>query len=51
VESKHSHQLRQAASSFASHCLQQPIVGKVWQKYTLDISRLLKVLGSPKRSP
>jgi len=40
-----------AASSFAPHCLQQPIVGKVWQKYTLNISRLLKVLGPPKRSP
>jgi hypothetical protein len=36
-----------AASSFAPHCLQQPISGKVWRKYTLDISRLLKVLRLP----
>jgi hypothetical protein len=36
-----------AASNFAPHCLQHPIIRKVWRKYTLDISWLLKVLGSP----
>jgi hypothetical protein len=36
-----------AASSFAQDRLQEPISEKVWQKYTLDISRLFTVLRSP----
>ena len=52
AESKHSHRASVgAASSYAPHCLQQPIIRKVWRKYTLDISWLLKVLRSPSRSP
>jgi hypothetical protein len=33
-----------AASSFAPHRLQHPIGGHLWQKYTLNISRLFNVL-------
>jgi hypothetical protein len=36
-----------AASSFAQDRLQEPISEKVWQKYTLDISRLFITLKSP----
>jgi hypothetical protein len=36
--------LRPAASSFAPRRPQQAITGQVWQKYTLNISRLFNVL-------
>jgi hypothetical protein len=35
-----------AASSFAPHRLQYPISEQLWQKYTLNISRLFNVLKS-----
>jgi hypothetical protein len=47
----HSHHPVGAASSYLPPRLQLPIAGKVWRKYTLDISRLLKVLRSLQRSP
>jgi hypothetical protein len=46
-ESKRSISCVGAASSFAQDRLQEPIFEKVWQKYTLDISRLFTTLKSP----
>jgi hypothetical protein len=40
-----------AASSFARQPPQQPIAGRVWQKYTLNISRLFNVLKRQRMPP
>jgi hypothetical protein len=40
-----------AASNFVPLRLQHPIAGHLWQKYTLDISRLFNVLKLRLMSP